>query len=148
MDYEKKAKELLECVPKLKVHKSHVDKMSKGELFMLMHLNYVGGSMLSGDLAKHVEVSTARMAKIIKTTEEKGYVKRKTVENDRRKTKVVLTDKGKKTVEDFYNKALQNTIRFLEYIGPEDTDNLFGLIERFSKYSEEVLCEETCRLKK
>lgn len=136
MDYEEKARELLELMPKLKVHRDHLDKMSKGEVFMLMHLNYLGGSMLAGDLAKHVEVSTARMAIIIKTTEEKGYVRREKVESDRRKTVVVLTEKGKKTVEGLYNQALKNTMCFLEYIGPEDTENIFRLLEKFKEYAE------------
>jgi len=143
MDYEEKARKLLAYMPKMKAYKNnHVEKMSKGELLMLNHLNFFGGSMLAGDLAKHIEVSTARMAIIIKTTEEKGYVKREKVESDRRKTVVVLTSQGKELVEDFYNQAIKDTVDFLEYIGPQNTENLFTLMEKSINYFEEKQADD------
>lgn len=130
MDYEAKAREFVNIMPQMKHRpkRAAVEKISKGEMHMLGHLHMSGGSMMAGEIAKCAEVSTARIAAMIKGCEEKGYVERSSVEGDRRKIKVTLTDKGRDMMIGFYDEAIKNTAQYFEALGPEDTEHLLRIM--------------------
>lgn len=139
MDYTQKAREIMEMLPKMKhTHNSKVVEMvSKGECHMLGLLCMNQGRMMSGEIAKEMKVSTARVAAAIKSLEEKGYVTRNAVEGDRRKTLVLITDSGRELSMDLYKNAMEHTARYLEYLGEEDTENLLRIINKTKGFFEQ-----------
>lgn len=66
----------------------------KGMYSILRILNENKTETLAGDLAKRLDISTARIAVAIKNLEQKGYVKRKKADDDKRKVVVELLPKG------------------------------------------------------
>jgi len=68
--------------------------LSINEIMILCTLS--GGRFTSSALAKELGVSSPRMSKIIAELEEKGLVKRRMDEGDRRKVVLALTIKGKR----------------------------------------------------
>lgn len=132
MNYEEKAKEFMEIIPKLKgsPRGEMMQKISQGECHMLVHLHGNGGSIMAGELAKAVGVSTARMTVMLTGTEKKGFTRREMVEGDRRKIKVVLTDAGREMIMAFHEKAMQHTAQYLEALGPEDTEHLLRILHK------------------
>ena len=123
MDYLEKAKEIVEILPTI----AHI----------LGILCIHNGELVAGEIARITSVSTARVAAVIKSLEEKGYVNRVTVEGDRRKTKVKITDKGRAVSEDLVQEAITKTSSFLEYLGPEDAENFIRIIHRMKGYFEQ-----------
>lgn len=101
MDDKDKAKELLHrfssTVPKGLFKR--LDDLDRG-MHMVMHLlSDRHGTILAGDIAETLNMSTPRVAAALKSLEAKGYVVRSSAPDDRRKTVVSITDAGKAEIE-------------------------------------------------
>lgn len=132
MNYEEKAKEIMELIPTVQhMHtRKFMDALSKGEDFMLACVAKNGGMIMPGEIAKTVGVSTARVAAVLNAAENKGYIRRENVEGDRRKTQVILTDAGFSKVQSEHRKSLERMVLFLEKLGEEDTDHLIRIMDK------------------
>lgn len=72
----------------------------RGECRLLFALNVNDGeAMQPGQIAKLLNISTARVASILRTLEAKGMIVRNIYSNDRRKTFVNITEKGTQYIE-------------------------------------------------
>lgn len=137
MNYKKEAKRLIEAMPKPKESgKNHLERISKGEFLTLINLNCHGGKMTGTALAQSAEVSTARMTAILNMVEKKGYVIREADPKDRRKTYVMLTDKGKAFVDELDNKRLDFVTKYLKFLGEEDAAHLIRILEKSKSFFE------------
>ena len=59
------------------------------------------------------------------------------MEGDRRKTKVIITDKGREVSEELVREAITKTSSFLEYLGPEDAENFIRIVHKMKGYFEQ-----------
>ena len=100
--YEEKAKELLNFNMMAKQSKmsDNLHKMARGEAIMLECLAHSDNGLMPNEIAKSAYVSTARVAAFLKAVEKKGYIQRISLEGDRRKVNIVLTDIGWDAVKD------------------------------------------------
>lgn len=91
-----------------------------GESFVLAFLSHAKKQVNPKEIGDAMQVSSARIAKILNQLEAKGMVNRLPSTEDGRSTTVLLLPEGeaqyKKNVEQFY----ENTARFLESLGPDD----------------------------
>ena len=142
MNYEEAAKELICLIPRIKKSHAerHVNMFSKGEAFMLACVAKNGGIIMPGEIAKTVGVSTARVAAFLNSAENKGYIKRQNMESDRRKVKVVLTEKGFEKVRNEQEKMLTKLSSLLKKLGEEDAENLIRILKKIQDifYKEEI----------
>lgn len=132
MNYEEKAKEVMTLIPAVRPHhtEKHMDAISKGEGFMLECVARNGGTLMPGEIARAVGVSTARVAAFLNAAENKGYIKRQKVEGDRRKIHVILTDVGFEKVQGEHKKMQERMMLFLEKLGEENTENLIKIMRK------------------
>ena len=123
--YEEKAKELLNFNMMAKQSKmsDNLHKMARGEAIMLECLAH-------SEIAKSAYVSTARVAAFLKAVEKKGYIQRISLEGDRRKVNIVLTDIGWDAVKGRRERMLKGVVAYLERLGEEDTENLLRILEK------------------
>lgn len=130
--YEEKAKELLNFNMMAKQSKmsDNLHKMARGEAIMLECLAHSDNGLMPNEIAKRAHVSTARVAAFLKAVEKKGYIQRISLEGDRRKVNIVLTEAGLKKVEDRREEMLKGIACYLEVIGEEDTENLLRILEK------------------
>ena len=130
--YEEKAKELLNFNMMAKQSKmsDNLHKMARGEAIMLECLAHSDNGLMPNEIAKSAHVSTARVAAILKAVEKKGYIQRISLEGDRRKVNIVLTEAGLKKVEDRREEMLKGIACYLEVLGEEDTENLLRILEK------------------
>lgn len=142
MNYEESAKELMHLLQQVKkpTVERHIDMISRGEGIMLNCVAKSGGMIMPSEIAKKAEVSTARVAAFLKLAEGKGYIKRESVESDRRKVRVILTDLGYEKVKDQEKKNIERTELFLKKLGEEDTENLIRIMKKLQTIvnSEEI----------
>ena len=88
-----------------RMHKSCVDRavselgIHRNQHIILMHLARRGDLPSQKELAEHLRVSPAAVAVALQKLETDGYISRTPDENDSRYKKIVITDKGKETVE-------------------------------------------------
>ena len=59
------------------------------------------------------------------------------MEGDRRKTKVMITDKGREVSEELVRESITKTSSFLEYLGPEDAENFIRIVHKMKGYFEQ-----------
>ncbi len=88
-----------------RMHKSCVDRaiselgIHRNQHIILMHLAKQGDLPSQKELAEHLRVSPAAVAVALQKLENDGYISRTPDENDSRYKKIVITDKGKDTVD-------------------------------------------------
>ncbi len=88
-----------------RMHKSYVDRaisklgIHRNQHIILMHLAKRADLPSQKELAEHLRVSPAAVAVALQKLEEEGYISRRHGEKDSRFKKIVITDKGKETVE-------------------------------------------------
>ncbi len=88
-----------------RMHKSCVDKaiselgIHRNQHIILMHLARRGDLPSQKELAEHLRVSPAAVAVALQKLENDGYISRTPDKKDSRYKKIVITDKGKDTVE-------------------------------------------------
>lgn len=135
MGYEKSAKELISLMSGLrKAHtEKHIDMFSRGKGMMLECVEKNGGVIMPGEIAKNTGVSTARVAAFLNAAEKEGYIKRQSVEDDRRKIKVILTDMGIEKVKKEREKNFAKITLFLERLGEADTENLIRIMRKMQE---------------
>lgn len=71
----------------------------KGMYVILRIVHDSLGDVVAGDLAKEMNVSTARIAYALNTLEGKGYIERKSEKSDGRKVVIKMTADGEKALE-------------------------------------------------
>jgi DNA-binding MarR family transcriptional regulator len=130
--YEEKAKELLNFNMMAKQSKmsDNLHKMARGEAIMLECLAHSDNGLMPNEIAKSAHVSTARVAAFLKAVEKKGYIQRISLEGDRRKVNIVLTDIGWDAVKGRRERMLKGVVAYLERLGEEDTENLLRILEK------------------
>ena len=116
----------------------------RGKNMALALISKNKGSIYPKDIEQKMGISSARVSKIIKGLEEKKLVIRKPDKEDKRKTLVVLTDRGKK-----FENLRKEKINFiltsmLELLGEEDGPDFVRIIEKIEKSMPQIrkLCEK------
>lgn len=99
-----------------------LNDFSKGEVGVLSYLAFDNDKATSGELSEKLNVTTARIAKILNSLENKGYIKRKMDLFDKRKTLVTITDSGKKLAIEAKDEIINKIIKVVKIIGYEKID--------------------------
>ncbi len=116
----------------------------RGENMALALISKNKGSIYPKDIEKKMGISSARVSKIIKGLEEKKLVIRNPDKEDKRKTLVILTNRGKK-FENLRKEKINFTLTsMLELLGEEDGADFVRIIEKIEKSMPQIrnMCEE------
>ena len=139
MDRREKAQELMRemgsCMPKPFLSK--VDKMQRGIGFVLKYLEDASGEVCAGDIAKMLQVSTARIAALLGKMEKQSLITRRTSPTDARRTVVEITPKGTARVQEIREEILLRTELLLEKVGEEDLREFIRISRRIKAALEE-----------
>lgn len=129
MDRREEAQELLRkmsaCRPRSFFSK--MDESQKGIGFVLVCLAKAEDTVLAGDLARELNVSTARIASILKKIEDSGLAVRKRSRSDARHTEVEITPKGLDHVNEMREQLLNKTEMLIEKVGKEDLEEFIRI---------------------
>ena len=99
---------------------SEVEESQKGTGFVLAYLVNADGEVIAGDIAREMNVSTARIATLLRTMEKNGLVIRCNSTTDARRTVVKLTPAGMERAAGLREQILQKMETLLEKVGKED----------------------------
>lgn len=122
MDYSALANELLSVRANLLQVPANqqISKMVKGELFVLNYLVTHETIIHPKELSEKMAVTTARIASLLNHMEEKNLIRRYTDPGDSRQVVVVLTEEGKKAIQQARAEVISYVCAMLESLGPED----------------------------
>lgn len=127
--------ELGACVPR--DFFSQLDELHKGTGFLLGLLAMADGVVYAGDIARRMNVSTARIAAILNKMEKNGFIRREPSTQDARKTAVKLTKLGQSWIQKTGERALDRTELLLERVGSEDVWEFIRLSKKIKAAMEE-----------
>ena len=83
------------------------------------------------ELNSYLNFTRPNLSQTINKLEDKGYVERVVLKNDRRVTYIRLTENGLKTVTDGFNDLFSRLEKISKILGEEDTEKLIDLVLRF-----------------
>lgn len=131
MDYEALARRMVSCYMSIARDEPQrmMNRLAKGERFVLSHLAFKGPSQPS-EIAAHMGASTAHIAKMLGDLEEKGLIERAMDRRDRRKIIVTLTDSGESFFQAALDAGIAQAAHILEALGEADAQNLVRILER------------------
>ena len=131
MDYEALARRMVSCYMSIARDEPQrmMNRLAKGEGFVLTHLAFKGPSQPS-EIAAHMGVSTAHIAKMLGDLEEKGLIERTMDRRDRRKIIVTLTDSGESFFQEALDEGIAHTALMLKDLGEADAQSLVRILER------------------
>lgn len=107
-----------------------IDDGYRGMFVMLRILHESDGKVVAGDLAKLMNVSTARIASALNTLEKKNYIKRESEVNDARKVVIVLTEQGVIALEERKKNVQQMIAPMFENLTDTEIITLFSLLKK------------------
>ena len=115
----------------------------RGELCLLMHLKRRSEPVLPGELSEVMSVSTARIARLLNTLEDRGLIRRSMDLTDRRKIIVRLTEEGERYLEAVHAHTHRRASAVVEALGAEDAEAFIRRAERIAAISRSLSVEET-----
>lgn len=121
----------IELIRKMKPSKSdfinQLNMTDRGIHFILGYLEDAKGKVIAGDLAKHLNVSTARIAVLIKKMESRSLIRTYSSPEDARKTIIEITETGKKQVDAFKEELISGMERLIEVVGVKDIEEFIRI---------------------
>ena len=139
MSISEDAKEYLErlhaCIPRL--FYSEIDATRRGFGFVLNYLDQAEREVYAGDLSKKLNVSTARIAALLKKMEQNGLITRSPSPEDARRTLVEITPAGVDLINEMRSHAFRKIELLLKKVSKEDLETYI----RISQQIKEVISE-------
>ena len=114
-----------------------MDATLRGYGFILGYLKRVDGEVIAGDFARELNVSTARIAALLKKMEKSGFITRCRSAEDARRTVVEITPAGMALIDNMQEQTLVKVEKILEKISKEDIDNFFRISDKIKKIMDE-----------
>lgn len=108
-----------------------IDEGYKGTYVILRILQEAENDVVAGEIAKAMNVSTARVASALNTLEKKNYVKREVHSGDARKVVIRLTEHGEKALEERNAIVAQMLKPMLGNLSEDEKETLFTLLSKF-----------------
>ena len=84
-----------------------------------------------GEINSYLDFTRPNLSQTINKLEDKNYVERVTLKNDRRVTYIRLTDEGKKLLYEKYDYLSSRMNSIESILGESDTEKLVELLTRF-----------------
>ena len=139
MSTRKEAWEFLEklssCIPRFFYNKIEITQRGFG--FVLSYLEKADGEVHAGDLSKKLNVSTARIAALLKKMEQNGLITRHPSQQDARRTVVKITPAGIALVDDMREQTLNKIELLLNQVSKEDLETYIRISHQIKKVMNE-----------
>lgn len=134
-DAQKLLSELYSSIPGSLYRK--IEETQRGFGFVLSYLENADGEVNAGDFSKKLNVSTARIAVLLKRMEQSGYITRRTSEKDARRTVVEITPAGIAFIDELREQTLRKAERILDRISKEELDTFIRISHQIKEVMEE-----------
>lgn len=107
-----------------------LNNFSRGEVGVLSYLVFDKSEASAGELSEKLNVSTARIASILNSLESKEYVTRKIDSLDKRKTLVVITEKGRKLAISTKKEITNMLLKVIDEVGYDDINEYIRILKK------------------
>lgn len=98
--------------------------------FTTLWVLWVWGDLQTAELAEACDLSKGTLTGIVKTLERRGFVKRRRLEEDRRKVVVALTKPGLEAIETVFPRFNRYEAQVVSHLSRTEKQNLAELLRR------------------
>lgn len=140
MDYTELAKQFLSdsYLFRKQSQQKKIDESMQGEAFAILYVLRQGGSVLPSEISTVMNITSARVAAVLNSLEDKGLITREIDSSDRRKILINLTEEGKALAEKRYQMAVNSTVRLLKILGEDDARELVRITGRLAELAPKI----------
>lgn len=110
-----------------------LNEFSRGEVGVLGYLAFDKDEATAGELSEMLNVSTARIASILNSLENKKYIKRKNDCFDKRKTLVVITDMGVELAVNTKKEIINKIVKVINDVGYDEIKKYINITLKIRK---------------
>lgn len=114
-----------------------IDESQKGIGFVLVYLQESDHEVIAGELAKKLNVSTARISALLRKMEKNGLIVRYRSPVDARQTVVEITEEGNAYVDKMKEQILMKMELLLEKVGKEDMEEFIRISRKIKEAFDE-----------
>ena len=114
------------------------ERFSHGEYRLMGYLYCRKEPVRAGQLSQVLDISTARVAKLLQTLEEKGAVQRACDPADRRRVQVCLTPCGQEMVHTAHGHMVRQLTRLFDALGEQDAREYVRLCGRVAELTRQL----------
>ncbi|MCH5195554.1 MAG: winged helix-turn-helix transcriptional regulator [Oscillospiraceae bacterium] len=114
-----------------------IDESRRGIGFVLVYLEESDHEVIAGELSRELNVSTARIAALLKSMEKNGLILRERSVSDARHTVVKITQAGIDYVEKLKEQILSEMEFLVEKVGKEELEEFIRISQKIRKALEE-----------
>lgn len=110
-----------------------LENFMQGEMKVLSYIHYTagGGEIATGDIVSALDMTGGRVAGILRSLEKKGFISRRTDENDRRRIMVSSTPAGSDYVENGREQLRSRLSAIINAMGSKSAENFIRSMEEF-----------------
>lgn len=105
-----------------------LDEFNCGEIGVLSTLAFDQSPVTAGELSEKLNVTTARIARILNSLESKQYIRRKNDRTDRRKIFVTITKKGKELADSTKKEIMDKIIQVIQEVGYDEIQTYISIV--------------------
>ena len=116
---------------------SKLDESQRGTGFVIAYLSEAEGEVIAGDLARELNVSTARIAALLRKMEKDGLIRRCRAQADARQTVVEITQAGTEYSHMMKEQILEKAELLLEKVGKDDLNEFIRISKKIKQALEE-----------
>ena len=116
---------------------SELETTQRGFGFVLSYLEQADSEVNAGDLSKKLNVSTARIAALLKKMEQSGLITRRTSPKDARRTVVEITPSGIALVDGMREQTLHKIELLLAQVSKKDLETYIRISHQIKKVMDE-----------
>jgi DNA-binding MarR family transcriptional regulator len=116
---------------------------SRGRFLVLVTLLFEEEGLNSGKLAEHFQVTPATMTGLVDTLLKDGYVKRRDDPSDRRVSRVVITERGRRFMDELLPAHYHRAAVLMSRLSPADRAALSRIMRKVEAGLDALRIEET-----
>jgi len=135
MDYTALSKEFLQTIYKYYQARAQqqLNNAMHGEAFALQYIAVHDNATIPSDIKNAMSVSSARIAMVLNSLEDKGLIVRQIDKQDRRRTILKLTSAGEERAKESSQELLGVARKMLEHLGEEDAKHCVRIMGRLAE---------------
>ena len=119
---------------------------ARGEIGVMRALDAAASPLTPTQIAEHTHLSSARVANVLRSLEEKGFVSREHSSEDRRRVTVSLTPAGTEEIARGKAEFEAQASAFLAQLGPEDTHEALRILRRVNRIIDQRRADGTAAM--
>lgn len=111
---------------------TEMDHINAGISQVLRYLSEASRPVSAGEISHYMNVSTARVAALLRCMEEKGFIQKEKDPADARKTLVLLSESGTQEAEAIKRNFLETVSSAIDRVGLERLNTFIDMIDEIN----------------